>query len=107
MKGMDELTNIRKLFASGKVRWRQHALIRMMQRGISRQDVKLVVKLGEIVERYPSATPYPAFLVFGDADGKTLHVVVAYDDVGGMTYIVTVYEPDEKHFMPDFKTRKR
>ena len=98
---------IKKSFGLGKVRWRQHALTRMMERNISRQDVQDVIEHGEIIENYPDTKPYPSCLVFGTITGKTLHVVVAFDENSGITYIITAYEPSEKHFFPDLKTRKK
>jgi hypothetical protein len=36
-----------------------------------------------------------------------LHVVAALDADTSTCYIITVYRPDEEHFGPDLKTRKR
>jgi len=40
------------------------------------------------------------------ADEKSIHTVVAYDDIKSEIYIITAYVPDEKHFEKDLITRK-
>ena len=44
------LREIRNVFLSGRVKWRVHALGRLLERGISRDDVSSVVGDGEIIE---------------------------------------------------------
>jgi len=36
-----------------------------------------------------------------------LHVVVAYDQVNEMAFVITVYRPDLEYFEQDFKTRRK
>jgi hypothetical protein len=37
-----------------------HAIQRMFQRGIRREDVLAVLSSGEVVAEYPDDTPYPS-----------------------------------------------
>jgi len=39
---------------NGNIEWHRHALERMMERGISRREVKDVLLTGEVIEEYPS-----------------------------------------------------
>ncbi|MHB1231486.1 MAG: DUF4258 domain-containing protein [Burkholderiales bacterium] len=40
-----------------------HALGRLLERGISRDDVLSVIGDGEIIESYPSSKPLPSYLI--------------------------------------------
>lgn len=86
--------------------WRQHALVRMMERGISRSEIFRTVENGDIIEAYPDLKPYPGYLIMGKAGKNVLHVVLAWDEQEKVAYIVTAYIPDEKHFQQNGKTRK-
>jgi hypothetical protein len=101
------IEEIRRAFAAGRIRWRQHALERMLARGITRVHVSAVVASGHVIEEYTSDRPYPACLVHEELQGRPLHVVIAYNKRGGTAYVITAYQPDEQHFQSDFKTRKK
>lgn len=101
------IENLRRLCLENKIIWRVHALeIRMRSRGISRSDVIYCILHGEVIEEYPQDIRGASCLILGCTVNETpLHVVVSpFDD---MLYIITVYFPDEKHFEPDWKTRRR
>jgi len=99
-----------KLFLSliqkAAVEWNRHALERMLERGISRQEVTDVLLTGEVIEDYPSDRPYPSFLMYGKSAGKSLHVVSAFDQEHEILYIITAYLPDTLHFLDDYRTRR-
>lgn len=90
----------------GAVEWSAHSLRTMFERDISRQAVKHVLCTGEVIESYPDDEPYPSALVLGFWEDKPLHVVAAFDAQGKRLYVITAYGPDEKHFEPDWKTRR-
>ena len=75
---------------------------RILERGISRQDVFNVLLTGEEIEEYINDTPFPSALLFGWKGNEPIHVVVALDSIGQQGYIVTVYRPDLEQFNPDF-----
>jgi len=103
MDGLD-IEDIRGKCAAGAIRWSAHSAARMLQRGITREDVVNCIMNGEIIERYPEHWLNPACLVFGlDASGTALHVVVGVDE---LVHVVTAYRPDSAAFMPDMKTRR-
>ena len=87
--------------------YRQHAVKRMHERGISEEDVEHIIANGKIIENYPNDAPYPSTLTFGMAGTKAIHVVYASDDRKGEIFIITVYEPDLKIWCDDLKTRRK
>jgi hypothetical protein len=78
----------------------------MMERGISRDNVKRILLDGELIEDYGDDKPFPSALFFGIQGKKPLHVVAALDEGSGTCFIITAYHPDEEHFGPDFRTRR-
>ena len=57
--------------------FREHALLRMAERGIRHQDVRAALEQGEAIRHYPEDTPYPSRLLLYWMDGQPLHVVAA------------------------------
>ncbi|MER2527112.1 MAG: DUF4258 domain-containing protein [Candidatus Competibacter denitrificans] len=85
--------------------FREHALLRMAERGIRHQDVKVTLEHGEVIRHYPEDTPYPSRLLLHWIEGQPLHVVAA--PAGDDTeIIITAYRPEATLWEPDFK-RKR
>jgi hypothetical protein len=91
----------------GRIEWQRHALERMVKRDILREEIKHVLLTGEVIEDYPDDYPFPSALFAGGTKKRPLHVVAAWDEVEIMVYIVTVYEPDQDHFEPDLRTRRK
>lgn len=83
--------------------WRKHALERMLQRHISRDEVIHCILHGEEVESYPDDTPFASSLVL-EITQQPLHVVFAID--GEECYVITAYRPNLDEFENDYKTRK-
>lgn len=102
----DTLDDIREALTRGKVRWRLHAQERMIERGIYREDVIGALRNGEVLEEYADTRPFPSFLVHQQKSTKALHVVLAWDKLDKVVYIITAYEPSLEHFLPDFRTRR-
>ena len=95
---------IREKCGVGAIRWSAHSTQRMLQRGISRDDVLACIESGEIIEQYPDNWLNPACLILGfDVGSNGMHVVVGVDD---FVHIVTAYRPDTSTFMPDMRTRR-
>lgn len=89
-----------------KLIYRQHAIKRMHERGITEEEVEHALTSGEIIESYPNDTPYPSSLLLGRAGTKTIHVVYADDAAEKIRLIITVYEPDSEIWHDDMKTRR-
>ena len=89
------------------VEFRLHAVERMFERGISTEDVRQVIQSGQVIEDYLNDKPFPSCLVFGKAEGKPLHVVIATDKEASRAIVITVYEPDPSQWEPGFERRKQ
>jgi hypothetical protein len=85
--------------------FKDHAVIRMLERNISRAEISEVINQGEIIEDYGDDLPYPSCLMYKMVNNIPYHVVVAFN--GEQRIIVTAYIPDLSKFEPDFKTRKQ
>lgn len=91
---------------SERIVFRLHAIERMFQRAISHDDALYALANSEVIEDYPSDTPYPSFLILGLVNGRPLHLVVATDVENNLRIIVTVYEPDPTKWDSGFRRRK-
>jgi hypothetical protein len=100
-----QLEAIRRSVVDGRVLWQRHALERMLQRGISRSQVKQAILNGFIVESHPEDRPVPSLLL-ARRQPEALHVVLAYDANCGQCHVITVYRPDLIHFEVDLTTRR-
>ena len=100
-----EIEKIRNLVRRGDVVWRDHAMKRMRERKISREDVRNAINNGCIIEDRPDDIPTPCCLVLGtNIRGRYLHVICGMLDE--MVYIISVYYPDPNRWESDFATRK-
>ena len=96
---------LRKLCESGNIKWSKHAVKRLQERQIYREDVFHVIYHGKIIEQYPDAFPNPACLISGtDTNKNPLHVVVGADGV--IITVITAYVPTLDTFDIDLETRK-
>lgn len=99
------IEELQEFCEKSQIKWYKHALERMQERDISREDVKKCIMGGEIIEDYPEDFPHPSCLVFGyTVDNRVIHVVVSKDKecIG----IITAYIPTTEKFEDDLKTRK-
>jgi len=60
---------LQKVVNEGRIEWLKHSLERMMERGISRNEVKQVLVNGEIIEEYLYDKPIPVHCFL---DGHTI-----------------------------------
>ena len=90
----------------GPLIFRVHAIRRIFQRRISKDDVRQILETGETIETYPHDTPYPSQLVLGWRNVRPLHVVAAENAESGETIVITAYEPDSEEWELGFKRRK-
>ncbi|WP_456380691.1 DUF4258 domain-containing protein [Hydrogenimonas sp.] len=100
------MNSVRDACRNGRIVWQKHALQRMMEREISRQEVKRSILEGEVIEEYPDDKPFPSLLV-AHIEEMSLHVVISYDRTASQIYVITVYRPDLRYFENDLKTRRR
>jgi len=78
----------------------------MFERGITDDDIQIVLESGQVIEEYPDDEPYPSRLVLGWAGTRPIHVVASTDRVSEETVIVTVYEPEPERWQPGFERRR-
>ena len=86
--------------------FRIHAIKRMFERQISKDDVKNTVEFGEVVSDYPDDKPYPSKLMLWSVNGRIIHVVVAHNRDQNDCIIITAYIPSLNIWEPDFKRRR-
>jgi len=86
--------------------YRVHAIERMVERGITHEDVRAVLAGGDEIESYPDDSPYPSRLVLGWQGARPIHIVVAENAHDNETIVVTVYEPAPERWAPGFERRK-
>ena len=55
------------------IEWLKHALQRMMERDITRQEIKMAILKGKVIEVYSEDRPYPSILIAW-IEGKPLHI---------------------------------
>lgn len=85
--------------------YRQHAIKRMFERCITRNDIVEALSNGRKIEEYPSDTPYPSCLWLGFSSGRPIHVVFADNLEACERIIITVYEPDPSQWDNKFTER--
>ena len=105
---MFDFSCAQKLADSDRIAFKRHAVMRMQERGILADDVKLILMMGEVIEDYEYDHPLPSALLLGvTLAQRPLHAVVAVDPTdGGMLWVITVYEPDLRNWNRDLKTRR-
>jgi hypothetical protein len=87
--------------------FRVHAIQRMFERGIAKEDVRQALKAGKTIKAYPEDQPYPSRLVLGWVGTRPIHVVVADNPVQQETIVITVYEPDPTRWETGFERRRQ
>ncbi len=87
--------------------FRVHAIQRMFERAITKEDVRQALATGKTIEAYPEDQPYPSRLVLGWVGTRPIHVVVADNQVQQETIVITVYEPDVAKWEAGFERRRQ
>lgn len=87
--------------------FRVHAIRRMFERRISDEDVRHVLKTGEVIQSYADDSPYPSRLILGFCGTRPIHALVADNNEDHETIVITVYEPDPAHWDPTYRRRKK
>ena len=99
------MESITKLCEKGSLRWTNHVLVRLLQRGITTNDVVYALQNGEIIEQYPTDYPYPSCLILGiTLNDKHMHIVCGIGNIE--LWLITAYYPNNDKWLNDFKTRK-
>lgn len=108
-----DIIEIRKALDVGvPIEYSAHCQKRMLERGISRGDIKHCIYYGEIIESYPLADgnicedSLPSYLIldYRVVDNNAIHVVVGFD--GKRMLIISACYPDNERWLSDNKTRR-
>ena len=83
-----------------------HAVKRMFERKISKDEVVEVLQHGERIEEYPDDVPFPSGLWLGGAGGRAIHVVAALEKQKRTCYVITVYPPEPQFWEDGFRKRR-
>ncbi|GHV12619.1 hypothetical protein FACS1894219_05870 [Clostridia bacterium] len=101
---MTDIEIIRALCIAKAMRWTNHIFVRLVERGISIEDIENAIMTGEIIESYPKDYPTPSFLISGlSVNSKKIHVVCG---VGDELHLITAYYPDIITWTNDYTTRR-
>jgi len=86
-------------------KYRQHAIKRMFERGITEADIDSALSNGQVIENYPNDYPLPSCLWLGYIGERPIHILFAGNHQLGERIIITVYEPNPLQWSTDFTTR--
>lgn len=84
--------------------FRLHALKRMIERSVSKDEILDVIFHGEMIENYKNDQPFPSKLMFKVVSNRPIHVVFA--ESAEENIIITVYEPTLDRWENGFKIRR-
>lgn len=87
-----------------KIAITEHARMRLLERGISIEDVSCCLDNGIVIRNYDDDKRLPSCLILGyGVNGKPLHIVVSKDD--SFVYLITAYWPDTDKWNVDFSKK--
>ena len=102
---MIDIEQLRTLNKAEHIAITEHARRRLVERGISVNDIIRCIETGEIIKQYEDDRPFPSCLILGESiDGDYIHVVASHDNE--WIYLITAYHPDTGVWESDFKTKK-
>ncbi len=84
-----------------------HAIQRMFERKIQKNEVITGICNGEIIKNYDDDKPYPSHLILAGVNNRALHILIAVNEEENLCYIITVYEPDKKIWENNLKSRRK
>lgn len=90
-----------------KFKFSSHAIQRMFERDISKNEVIKSIDQGEIIASYPEDKPYPSYISMIIIDQRPIHVVFADNTDEKEAIIITVYIPDTTQWTVDYKSRRK
>ena len=102
---MIDIDSLRRMNKPEHIAITEHARQRLIERGITVNDIVKCISTGEIIKQYEDDKPLPSCLILGmAANNSYIHVVVSHDNE--WIYLITAYHPDSNLWETDFKTRK-
>jgi len=102
MKSIEEIC---EQLSSGQIDLTQHALIHIVERNISRNEIREVGMNAAVIEDYPDDKYSPSCLLLGyTKEVRALHIQVSRMP-SEKVRIITIYEPDTSEWS-DFSKRR-
>ena len=102
-----DVEKIHELAKEDRIALKRHTVLRMHQRGITVDEVKMILSGCEPVENYPNDYPLPSGLFLGYTEkNRPIHAVVVLDEESAMIWVITVYEPTLAEWREGFKERR-
>jgi len=99
---------INEYLNKGNINFKKHALVRIVERKISIQEIEEALLNCNVIESYSEDKPLPSYLVIGfTKNERPLHILVALDKIEGYIWIITVYEPDQTIWSNQMTKRKK
>ena len=77
----------------------------MFERKIYKDDIRYILKNGEVIEEYLDDKPFPSFLLLGFILNRPIHIIVAFNKCDNNCIIITAYEPNVNLWQNNFKSR--
>ena len=100
-----DMERIKMLCQDATIEVAQHILMRCQQRNITYEEIKEVIRNGDIIEEYLDDYPYPSCLILGmTIKGRRIHVVAGIGE--DSLWLITAYEPDPEQWDSEFRIRK-
>lgn len=91
------------MLTNSTIKFSSHAI----QREFQKDSVVEAVRNGEIIQEYPNDKPYPSYLLLAIINKEPIHIVAAYNENENEVYVITVYSPDKKIWLNDFKQKRK
>ncbi len=102
-----DIEKIHQLAKEDKIALKRHTVLRMHQRGITADEVKMILSGCETVETYSKDYPLPSGLFLGYTEkNRPIHAVVVLDEESEIIWVITVYEPTLAEWTEGFKERR-
>ncbi|RME45895.1 MAG: DUF4258 domain-containing protein [Caldilineae bacterium] len=101
-----DIADLIQAVQANRINITQHARREAREDNLLLDEIIHSIQNGEIIEDYPTDTPYPSCLIYGEnQNGYPVHSVWAYAPDSQMAILITVYRPDPERWI-DWKVRK-
>ena len=106
LPGLAMISDIRDKVRTGLFEFSRHAVDLTILRGIRVEEIREAIASGEIIEDYPDDKYGPSCLILGFSRMlRPLHIQCSYPS-RPLIKIITVYQPDNRHWQDGFRARK-
>lgn len=101
-----DIADIIKAIQANCVNITQHARKEAREDSLLLDEIFYSTQNGEVIEDYPTDTPYPSCLIYGQNQaGDPVHSVWAYAADSQIAVLITVYRPDPNRWI-EWKIRR-